>query len=106
MFARVTTTQAAPDRADEAVRVITEQVIPGVEGIAGFKGGLWLLDRAAGKGLSVTLFETEEALRASEAAAARIRQEAVGQIQAGVVSVERYEVVASAGIAETVARHT
>src|SRR2546426_11437092 len=106
MFARVTTTQAAPDRADadEAVRVIKENVIPRAEGMAGFKGGLWLLDRAAGKGLAITLFESEEALQASEAAAQQIRQEAVDQIQAGIVSVERYEIVASAGMAEAIAR--
>jgi hypothetical protein len=60
MFARVTMTQAALDRADEAVRVNKERVIPGAEGIAGFKGGLWLLDRAAGKRLAITLFLTEE----------------------------------------------
>ncbi len=104
MFARVTTTQAPPDRVDEAVRVIKEYVIPGAEGIAGFKGGLWLVDRATGKGLGVTLFETEEALRASEAAAGQIRQGAVDQIQGGVLSVEPYEVVASAGMAEPIKR--
>ncbi len=103
MFARVTTTQAAPDRAAEGVRVIKENVIPAAEGMAGFKGGLWLLDRATGKGLAITLFETEEARRASEAAAEQIRKEAVEQIQADVVSVERYEVVASAGMAEATA---
>lgn len=50
MFARVTMTQAALDRADEAVRVNKERVIPGAEGIAGFKGGLWLLDRMGSVG--------------------------------------------------------
>jgi hypothetical protein len=66
MFARVTMTQAALDRADEAVRVNKERVIPGAEGIAGFKGGLWLLDRAAGKRLAIT-----RVLRSALAAAQR-----------------------------------
>jgi hypothetical protein len=104
MFARVTTTQGAPDSIDEVGRVIKDFVIPGVEGIAGFKGGLWLADPAGGKGIAITLFETEAALQASEAAADKLRGKAVSQIQATVVSVERFEVVATAGIAESIAR--
>jgi hypothetical protein len=104
MFARVTTTKAAPESSDEAVRVIKDFVIPGARNISGFKGGVWLQDRAAGKGIAITLYETEEALRASEAVAGQLRQNAVGQIPAGnVVSVESYEVVASAGVLEAIA---
>ena len=102
MYARVTTTQSQPDKADEAGRVIKDQVIPSAQQIAGFKGGLWLIDRASGKGLTVALYETQDALRASEAAAATIRQDAVNQLGADLVSVETYELVGSAGLAEAI----
>ena len=102
MYARVTTTQAQPDKADEAARVIKDQVIPSAQQIAGFKGGLWLIDRASGNGLTVTLYETQDALRASEAAAAKIRQDSVNQLGADLVSVETYELVGSAGLAEAI----
>ena len=52
MFARVTMTQAALDRADEAVRVNKERVIPGAEGIAGFKGSSTPIGAPARVGLA------------------------------------------------------
>jgi hypothetical protein len=103
MYARVTTTQGPPERADEAVRVIKEMVIPAAEAIPGFKGGLWLLDRAGGRGIAVTLFDTQESLSASADAATKIRGEGVAKIGADIVSVETYEVAAAAGITAGVA---
>lgn len=52
---------------------------------------MWLLDRAAGKGLAISLYESEEALRASEQAADKLRKDAVGQIPTGnVISVGQF----------------
>ncbi len=93
MHGRVTVIQGTPERADEAVRVLREQVLPRAREMAGFKGVLGLLDRGSGKALSVTLWESEEAMRASEEAANRLRDEASRASGGGVVSVERYEVV-------------
>lgn len=103
MFVRVTTTQAKPDKADETVRVIKEVVLPAVKGMAGFEGGVWLFDRAGGKGLAVTFFESEAAMRASEIAAQRVRTTSVDRIGASLVSVEHYEVIATAGAADSLA---
>ena len=93
MFARVTTTQGAPEQFDQAVRYIQEQVIPSVRGIPGLKGAYWLGDRQTGKGLAITLWESVEAMQASEAMANQVRTQAVQAVAGTVQSVERYEVV-------------
>ena len=59
----------------------------------GFSGVIGLADRQSGRVVSVTLWETEEAMRASEEATNRLREnsaEATGETIAGV---ERYEVI-------------
>ena len=97
MFARLTIVQAPTERVDETVSVMKEEVIPRVTEIPGLKGGYWFVDRATGRGGSLTFFESPEALRASEEAAAKLRAQATGQVGASVVSVEQFEVVAHIG---------
>lgn len=93
MFARVTTIQAPPESTEEAIIVTREKAIPQARQIAGFKGALSLVDRTTGKGLTITLWESEEALKTSDEAANQIRSDAVAAVTgAEVVSVDRYEV--------------
>ncbi len=93
MHARVTTTQAAPESADESLKVVREQVLPQARQIPGFAGVLSLVDRETGKGITVTLWESEAALRTSEEAADRLRGQAVSAVEGSeLLSVERYEV--------------
>ena len=96
MFARVTVTKGSPARGDEAIRYIQEQIIPNVKKAAGFKGGYWLADRKAGKGIAITLWESEAAERASQAMAVQTRDRARSALGAEILSVEAYEVVAQA----------
>src|SRR5438445_10432344 len=76
MHARVPRYEGNPQHIETAIKAINEQVIPGAKKIAGLKGGYWLIDRASGEGFSVTLFESESALRASEHATAALRSDA------------------------------
>lgn len=93
MFARVTTIQGPPESVDEAIIVTREKAIPQARQMAGFKGALSLADRTTGKGLTITLWESEEALKTSDEAANQIRSDAVAAVTgAEVVSVDRYEV--------------
>lgn len=93
MFARVTTFQGPPESTEEAIIVTREKALPQARQIAGFKGALSLVDRTTGKGLTITLWESEEALKSSDEAANQIRSDAVAAITGGeVVSVDRYEV--------------
>ncbi len=96
MHARVTHFKGEPAKLDEGVRNIKEIVIPAAKKLSGFKGGYWLVDRKTGKGFSVTLFESEEALRSSEEAAKQIREKATSTGVTQITGVEQYEVVAQA----------
>ena len=93
MFARVSTLQGPPDQVDEGIRAVQEQVIPAARQMRGFQGMLALADRATGKMVGITLWETEDALRESEEAANQLRGSTAGAGGADVVSVERFEVV-------------
>jgi hypothetical protein len=92
MHARVTKFEGPPDQLDAGTKMIKETVIPAAKKLKDFKGGIWLADRATGKGFGLTLFENEAALRASEDAAAQIRSQASATTK--ITGVERYEVVA------------
>jgi heme-degrading monooxygenase HmoA len=59
---------------------------------AGLKAAYWLVDRAGGKGLIVTFWESEEAMRASEEARRR-RQAATSAATGAQVTTERYEII-------------
>jgi hypothetical protein len=64
VYARVATFEGDPANVDEAINMVRSQVESGdvPPGLEGTKM-LMLVDRASGKGLGVTLFESEEAMR-------------------------------------------
>jgi heme-degrading monooxygenase HmoA len=93
MFARVTMASGTPAQVEEATRVLRESVLPSARELPGFSGVLSLLDRQSGKSISVTLWESEQAMRDSEEAANRLRDEAMQAAGAVTPTVERYEVV-------------
>jgi hypothetical protein len=73
-----------------------EHVLPALEMQDGFSGGLVLADRQSGKVLAVTLWESEQAMDATEDASHWMR---IFSAEAGggtVSSVQRYEVLFSA----------
>lgn len=67
MFARVTTVQVRPDAIDEAITIFRDSVIPAAKSQNGFQTGYLLTDRATGKGVSVTIWDSLENLKANEA---------------------------------------
>lgn len=95
-YARVTIAQADPAKLEEGIANINEIVIPRARELAGFQGGYWLADRAAGKVLGITLFDSEENVRQSDEAAAKIREAAGTSIGVNFTAVETYEVIAQA----------
>ncbi len=92
MFARVSTFQGSADQTAEGIRVAREQILPVARLQDGFKGIFILFDRESGRSLSITLWETEEDMHASEEAALRARTESAEAAGEVVVGVERYEV--------------
>jgi len=74
------------------LRQVREEVLPRAKQIDGFKGMIALGDRHSGKTLGITFWESEEAMRASEEAANRLREESAEAGRETIASVERYEV--------------
>jgi len=66
MYARTTVMQGRPETMNEAARIFNESVIPAAEQQKGFKGALFLTDPNSGKGMSITLWDSEEDMRAGE----------------------------------------
>ena len=68
MYARVATFESDPGKVDEAIEMVRAEVDgdapPGLEGAK----MLMLVNRETGKGIGVTLFETEEAMRRGDEA--------------------------------------
>src|ERR671910_1414501 len=93
MHARLTTIEAPPDRMDDAARHVQEQVLPQLQQLDGFKGLIAIRDRGSGRVRGLALWESEEALRATDEAAARIRGGVVEATGGTVASVENYEVI-------------
>ncbi len=93
MYARVTTLEGPPERIDEALRHVQEQVIPQLQQQDGYKGFIALGDRHSGKLRGLVLWENEEAFRASEEAAERLRGESAQTTGSQIAGVERYEVL-------------
>ncbi len=93
MFARVSTFQGPLDQTAEGIRIAREQILPAARLQDGFLGIYLLYDREGGRSLAVTLWETEEDMRASEEAALRARTESAEVSGDVILGVERYEVV-------------
>ena len=68
MYARVATFESDPSKVDDAIGVVRSTVDGDTP--AGLEGAqmLMLVDRKSGKGLGITLFESEEAMRRGDEA--------------------------------------
>jgi len=69
MYARVATFESDPSNVDSAIDLVRSEVESGEtpDGLEGAKM-LMLVNRESGKGLGVTLFESEEAMRRGDEA--------------------------------------
>ena len=59
MFARLTIVQVKVDKVDETRKIFEESVIPAAKSQKGYRGGYLLTDRKTGKGISLTLWDSE-----------------------------------------------
>jgi heme-degrading monooxygenase HmoA len=95
MYARVSRFAGLPpERIDQTLREFEEGQLSVLEEQPGFKGVLVGIDRAEGKAVAITYWETLENLRASDKVADRARSEAVARAQPSREPiVDRYEVL-------------
>ena len=92
MHARVTKFTVDPGRIDDANDYYRSTVLSQARRLEGFRGGVALVDRDGGNIFSFTLWENEDAMRASEEAGNRLRGQAASDLQFATPVVERYEV--------------
>ena len=68
MYARIATFQSDPSTIDNAIKMVSEEVAGDTpEGLEGAKM-MMLVNRETGKGLGVTIFESEDAMRRGDEA--------------------------------------
>jgi heme-degrading monooxygenase HmoA len=92
VYARVSFLEGPPAPMDQLLSEVREEVLPRAKQMDGFKGMIALGDRHSGKTLGITFWESEEAMRASEEAADRLREESAQAGEDTIAGVERYEV--------------
>jgi heme-degrading monooxygenase HmoA len=93
MHARVSTIQLDPARIDETVSEFEEQDLPKFSQLGGFRGFTLLIDRASGKVIGTSYWDSRELMAASEeeGESARQRVAETGKAQSAP-AVERFEV--------------
>ncbi len=91
MQARLSHYSVELDRVDEAIRGF-EEAVEALREIPGSNGGYLLVDRDAGRLITVTFWDDHAALTNSEVRAANLRRRAVADAEGTVEAVHCYDV--------------
>ena len=92
MHARMTTMEGSSERLAEGLREIREDVLPQLQQQDGFKGFVVFDNRQSGELIGFSLWESEQAMQASEEVGEHTRREAAQTMSDTIAGVERYEV--------------
>ena len=92
MFARVSRYRGDAARLREGFEAVTAEL----EGLEGFSHAYFLTNSEHSRAMSITLWDSEEAQRASAERAHQMRTQATEPADASIESVESYEVVLTA----------
>ena len=95
MYARVTVVQGSPEKIDQGIEAFNDGVLPAAKSVDGYKAAFLLVDRQTGKGMGVTLWDSEEARRRGAQAVDEARAAAIKAMGGSIPPVEEFEVVAS-----------
>jgi len=93
LFARVSTYEIPPERADDAEHSF-QQAIRQIRAMDGLGAAYLLVNAETGRVLTMTLWDTAAAMEASHVTASRLRTNAVRTVGGNVLSFEEYEVAA------------
>jgi heme-degrading monooxygenase HmoA len=92
VYARVVHFSGNADDLERGIAAYREQVLPYVHEVTGFRGHTLLVDREGGRALSITLWESEDALAEYEETAERFRALLAETFRTPVTGVASYEV--------------
>ena len=91
MFARVTTYELEADRATEAVDAFAP-AIESIKALDGLVDAYFLVECGGDRALSMTIWESQDAMERSRVAASRARIEAAGAVDVEVLSTYEFAV--------------
>lgn len=95
MYARVTTVSVQPDKVAETTRIYNESILPSVKAANGNRGVFLLIDSTSGKGMSITLWNSEADGQTYDSSGSYREQVAkVSQFFSAPPSLATYEVAA------------
>ena len=94
MFARVSRFEVPKGMLSKDIEGVKE-TRERIAAIPGTLGMYYLVDRASGETMAITLWESEQAMRDSETAASQVRSDTTAAVSAKLVAIERYEVVSA-----------
>jgi heme-degrading monooxygenase HmoA len=95
VFARITTYYTAdpsPHFEPELIDRLTVRVLEVLPKMDGFEGSYFFIDRKSGKAVTITLWESEEAMQRTEEAVRPLRKEVAEGVSGNIVDVEHFEV--------------
>ena len=95
MYARVTSVSVQLDKVAETTRIYNESILPAIKAAAGNRGVFLLIDPATGKGLSITVWNSQAEGEAYDSSGTYREQVAkVAAFFSGPPSLATYEVAA------------
>jgi heme-degrading monooxygenase HmoA len=94
MYARISRVRGDSQAMEAGLAHVRDTLMVQLEQLPGFRDALLMIDREHGDALAMTLWDSEEAMHASEQRADALRTETATQMTATVASVERFEIVA------------
>ncbi|ORV49889.1 hypothetical protein AWC02_06310 [Mycolicibacter engbaekii] len=74
---RATWVKVPPERMDEGIEYYKSSVLPQLEGLDGFSSASLMVDRASGRGVSCTTFDSQAAMERSRDQAAEIKAQSM-----------------------------
>jgi len=92
VYARSTTVHAQPSAIDAGIAHIRDETMPAIQAVDGCVGMSVMVDRGSGRCIITTAWETEEAMRASEAMARPLRDRAAQTLGGNVEKIEEWEI--------------
>ncbi|MGH2688514.1 MAG: hypothetical protein ACRDKW_06875, partial [Actinomycetota bacterium] len=91
MHCRVVQFQGSPDRVDDALLFVKDEVVPRLQAAGGFKGVSTLVDRSSGKVVAISHWETPQDVEATRGLSTEVRDMAAAKLGVTFLSVEEFE---------------
>jgi len=91
MYARSTSLQARLSSLDAGIAMIRDDVLPSVQAMQGCLGLSMMADRKSGRCIVTSAWESQDEMRASDAAVTPLRERA-GKVLGGIPYVEEWEI--------------